>query len=573
MSFGRAAMFHFLWVLPLLWIAFRYGESKRQKVLRDYAHPRALATLLPPGTRKSRRARTVLVLTAAMLLVAAMAGPRYGSQWQPPAPRGVDLIIALDCSRSMLARDVAPSRLDLAKRKIVDLLALLESDRVGLVAFAGSAFLQCPLTIDYEAVKLFVDELYPDRMPQGGTDLAAAIETALAAFDPHSTADKAIILLSDGEDTGRGDLDGAARQALATGVTLLSIGVGSTAGEPIPSGEGGWVRDRDGQVVFSRLDESRLSHLAAITGGRYVGATAGDSDVRALYREHILGVMTDAEWESGRKQVPSDRFQWTLLPAVLLLIAARALGSDSRALVLALLIPAVAAGAGPLHADPLRAGCKAYQQGRYEEALAHFGRGRENHPDNPAVLYNLGNTYYRTGDYDAARTYYRQGLSMAEPDLKAKLFYNLGNTAYRQGRWPEAVANYLEALALAPEDRQARENLAFVQQRMQIPVHGADQDTQPTSNMQPQPEESRDGTADGIFPGDIAADPRSQDFDASSFVADPQSSRAIEARRQPGAGTLEAPAQAAVHMLNRLQDAPGLLFVPATAPDQTDKDW
>lgn len=577
MTFARTEMLLFLWALPLLWLAYGYGWRKRQRVLRAFAHRRALQELVPPGTRERRRAKAALVLAAALLLVAAMAGPRYGHQWQSSAYRGADLIIALDCSRSMLARDTAPSRLDHAKRKSADLLALLQGDRVGLVAFAGTAFLQCPLTLDYKAVGLFLDELDPDHMPMGGTDLGVAVRKALSAFDRQSTADKAIILITDGEHTGRDDPAEAAREALAAGVKLFCIGVGSPAGVPIPSGDAGFVRDRGGQVVLSRLDETLLTRLARITGGAYVREVPGGMDLKAIYQAGIRGTMADAELESGRKRVWADRFQWPLFLAFVLLVAARALPATGKPLVAVLLLfPALAAG-GPAHAGPLQEGYKAYQQGRYDDALEKFIRGRVRDPENPEVLYNIGNAFYRTGNYGAARDHYRQALSKSTPDLKAKLYYNLGNTAYRQGRLQEAAENYQAALELSPDDIQARENLAFVQRRLQA---------QPESKEgggAPEKRPARDGRLDHApdtpeqpaqlsAPFSTARQPHTPGRDAGEM---PWEGRPPPEMTGPGprALPLQAPPPAAIHMLNRLKEAPGRAMITGPPEHPVEKDW
>ncbi|MEJ2653853.1 MAG: VWA domain-containing protein, partial [Acidihalobacter sp.] len=174
--------------------------------------------------------------------------------WQKIERRGVDIVIALDCSRSMLATDIQPDRLSRAKREIYDLLAMLEGDRVGLVAFSGTAFLQCPLTIDYQAFNLFLEVLTPDYLPVGGTDLAAALRTAQGAFDPKAASEKAVILITDGENTGPDDPLQAARDAQKAGIKLFCIGVGSNDGVPVPAAEGGFKKDAAGRIVMSHLD-------------------------------------------------------------------------------------------------------------------------------------------------------------------------------------------------------------------------------------------------------------------------------------------------------------------------------
>ncbi|MFZ1985332.1 MAG: VWA domain-containing protein, partial [Desulfatitalea sp.] len=325
MKFARVEMLFLIWVVPLLLLAYFYGWRKRRIILERFADRRALAGLVPPGIQGRRRLRAAMVLAASLLLVVALAGPQYGFQWQTVERHGVDLIIALDCSRSMLAQDIQPTRLDRAKREIIDLLAMLQGDRVGLVAFSGTAFLQCPLTTDYSAFDLFLNVLTPDYLPMGGTDLSAALQTALAASNPKSTADKAIILITDGENTGRGDPEEAAQAAQKAGVKLFCIGVGSAEGVPVPMAGGGFQKGPDGQIVMTRMDEPLLTRMAVTTGGTYVRSVAGDMDLDVIYREHIRGEMAGATVESGRRQVWADRYQWPLALAIALLMAALAI--------------------------------------------------------------------------------------------------------------------------------------------------------------------------------------------------------------------------------------------------------
>ena len=225
----------------------------------------------------------------------ALAGPKYGYRWQEIRQQGVDIIIALDCSRSMTAADIQPTRLERAKREVFDLLAMLQGDRVGLVAFAGTAFLQCPLTLDYDAFNLFLNALSPDYLPVGGTDITGALATALDSFDPKSASDKAVILITDGENTGDGEPLKAAETLKEKKIKLFCIGVGGSDGVPIPEPAGGFKKDRSGQIVLSRLDENTLKKMAVVTGGTYVRSVAGDMDLDAIYTDEIRRTMEAAD--------------------------------------------------------------------------------------------------------------------------------------------------------------------------------------------------------------------------------------------------------------------------------------
>ncbi|RJQ66384.1 MAG: VWA domain-containing protein [Desulfobacteraceae bacterium] len=595
MKFAHIHMLFLIWALPLLVLAYLYGRRKRRRVLREFADERALGLLVPPSLTARRRLRSLLVLAAALLLVIAMAGPQYGFEWREIERRGVDLVVALDCSRSMLAEDIAPNRLARAKHEIIDLLGMLQGDRVALVAFSGSAFLQCPLTLDYAAFDLFLNVLTPDYLPLGGTDLIAAVQTAITAFDPRSGADKAIILITDGEHTGRGDPQEAAEAARTAGIKIFSVGVGSAEGVPVPSAQGGFKKDRGGQIVLTRTDEALLTRMAMATGGTYVRSVAGDMDLDVIYRDRIRGGMEQATLESGRRQVWADHYQWPLLLALVLLMTALVVPEAKKPLTTLMLGLAVLIPSGPSQAGPLHEGYRAYHQGHYDEALGKFIEGQLRDPENPELLYNLGNAYYKTGEYEAARAHYSQALSEAAADLKARLLYNMGNASYRLGSLGEAVQNYKAALQLAPDDVQARENLAFVEKQLQQqqqnkqnpqdgPQEKAGQDptragAAPQSGEERQQPPPADQNSNGNPPDGAGKAPQygsamedqGNSTDRAATAANPQQDPAAD--REAGDARPKIPSSQAAHMLNRLKDEPGRAMMPAYGKQPVDKDW
>ena len=589
MRFANPHMLYLLWALPLLLLVFLYGRHKRLRILSRFAETRMLGLLVPPGIALRRRLKATLVLAAVWLLVMAMAGPRYGYEWRDFERRGVDLIVALDCSRSMLAEDIAPTRLARAKRELVDLLSMLEGDRIGLVAFSGSAFLQCPLTLDYSALDLFLNVLTPDYMPLGGTDLAAAVQTAIPAFDPESTADKAIILITDGEHTGRGDPIEAADAARKAGIKLFCIGIGAAEGVPVPAAEGGFAKNRDGRIVLTRLDEPVLIRMALATGGAYVRSVVGDMDLDVIYREGIRGGMAQATLESGRRQVWAERYQWPLLICILLFLAAQALPESKKSILPLLATLAVLVYPAPGDAGPLQKGYKAYHQGHYEEALQQFVEGQLKRPDDPEVLYNIGNSYYKTGDFTSAAAHYVQALSKAPAGLKSQILYNLGNTAYRLGDLQEAIRNYEAALQLAPDDLQAQENLDFVkdrlaeQQQQQQPSRGSQSEQPSDSADASDPDQSQFGDerqpdnrqAQNRGDSDPLDGPDVQPSEGQDAGENDSSPSAGQDQIESESGDREQPSPPgpAVHMLNRLKDQPGRAMVPDYGKQPVDKDW
>ncbi|RYF11800.1 MAG: VWA domain-containing protein [Deltaproteobacteria bacterium] len=273
------------------------------------------------------------MLFAVLMLVLALAQPRWGLAWEEIRRDGVDLIIALDVSDSMLVQDVQNkghlSRLEQAKREIVDLLRIVDGDRVGLVAFAGAAFVQCPLTLDYNAAAVFLDDLNTDLIAVKGTALAEGIRTALTAMAGAEHGSQAIILITDGEDHG-GEVAAAAQQAAEQHVRIFPIGIGRDEGAPIPKPDGGFVRDAQGNLVLSRLDEPTLQAIANTTGGIYSRSVAGEMDLERLYRRGIRAMLKSKRGAARRRQHFEERFVYFVGLAALALMLEALLPSDPR---------------------------------------------------------------------------------------------------------------------------------------------------------------------------------------------------------------------------------------------------
>ena len=322
MSFGHPILFWLLALAPALALFLAWAFRARRRALEQFAAPPLAQRLADRVRPVARRWKAVLVVLGVTLAVLALAQPRWGFEWREVKRRGMDIFVALDVSRSMLTEDVRPNRLTQAKYAVQDLLGKLRGDRVGLVAFAGTAFVQCPLTVDYEAFRLTLKDADPRIIPRGGTAIGPAIRTALKAFEAGEGHDRAIVLITDGEQT-EGDALAAADEAARAGVRIYAIGVGTTGGELIPVRETGqppdFLKDRQGQVVKSRLDEAALQQLALKTGGIYVRSAAGDFGIDTIYDKGIAPLQRQDYAVPLQKQ-PLERFQWPLGLALAVLV-------------------------------------------------------------------------------------------------------------------------------------------------------------------------------------------------------------------------------------------------------------
>jgi Ca-activated chloride channel family protein len=313
----------------VLWRAARWHTSRL-----DAFVSRTLQRRLVHGVgRPQRSVRLSLILFALAAGLFALCGLQYGYAWEEVRQRGIDIVLAVDVSDSMRAHDgeshTSLSRLSLAKRKIVDLLQMLQGDRVALVAFAGAAYVECPLTLDYAAAALFLDDLEPNLIAAKGTALDRALMTSLNVLNHSGKNARAIILITDGEDHSGGAIQ-AAQAARAQGVRIYPIGIGRDEGAPIPLPEGGFYRDAQGKLVLSHLDEPTLKQIAQITGGHYVRSMTGDVDLQTIYRDGIRQALDVQEFGVRRKQRWQERFQWPLAAAGLALAAESLIPQSAR---------------------------------------------------------------------------------------------------------------------------------------------------------------------------------------------------------------------------------------------------
>ena len=321
MTIHHLWILNFLWLLPVAVLALVVRSRQKKRAIEQFADRELLIRLAGRKLRGREFLKGLLLLCALGFMILALAGPRWGSRYQEVSQKGVDIMILMDVSSSMLVADMDPNRLEHARREVLDFLRVVQGDRVGLVAFSGAAFVQCPLTLDYEALKMFLDGLAPGLIPVPGSDLGAAIDTALSSFDFEAETDKVILLITDGEDNERRGVE-AARRAMGKGIKIFVFGMGEPSGGPVPAIDGGegFKKDKQGKLVLSRLDEEGLKKIAAMTGGTYARSVAGDLDLDILYFDGIKFSTQAETLKSGKIKVYEERFPIFLLLAFLCLL-------------------------------------------------------------------------------------------------------------------------------------------------------------------------------------------------------------------------------------------------------------
>ncbi len=506
MNFGAPNWLWTLAILPLLVLLYAQAERRSAIKLREFVSPRLLPQLAGNVDRVRRAIRFAFVLLALALAIGALAKPRWGYTYEDVKRRGLDLLFAVDTSRSMLSNDVAPNRLERVKLAAQDLITDLQGDRVGLIAFAGRAFLQAPLTIDYDAAVESINDLDTKTIPEGGTNIGEAIALATQTFGKSAMGNRALIIFTDGEELS-GDAVNEAKKAADAGVKIFTIGVGTAQGSLIPvegKGEGGFVKDAKGQVVKSKLDENRLREIAQATGGMYLHLESGPQTMRQLYTEGLSKLKT-AEIDARLSSRPIERYEWPLAGAIVALIASLFINDRKRTktpgrspvkhevLVAASLLFVAVAEVNAV------SGIDLYNKGQYEDAYAQFQKDLQhniNPADMPKMQFDAGVAAYKLRNYDKALEAFSQSLVDRSPGLQEKSRYNLGRTLEDRADLRKtnedalkdlenSAQHYEQALKLDPQDKAAAERLEIVRKKIErLKKHPEQPPPKPQKNQQ-----------------------------------------------------------------------------------------
>jgi Ca-activated chloride channel homolog len=474
--------FAYFWVLPLGFAALtlatwslRRAERARRWALATFGEEAVLRRGSSLATARQTGTTTALRVAALGLGLLALARPQLGERESEMVRRGRDVLLLLDLSRSMGVEDIeGGTRLAAAKGLAWDVVSAYPGDRVGLVVFGGSAFLQMPFTSDRASLRLFLDAASPDDLGDPATDVSAALLTAVSAFEHEGEEGRrAVLLVSDGE-SGEGNLESAIDALREEQLPVFAVGVGTTRGGPVPADSSEaperYHRDHLGRVIVSRLEEDELRTVAAATGGAYARWDR-DDEMRTLVA--TIGRVQPRTLAARKTRELADRYQWPLALMVVLLLwaemsprAQRGI-SLGRAGSLATLGMTVLAGS----CSPVHRGERLYHQARYPEAYDVFRRGLAR--DSSARLaFDAGAALYRLERYDEAVAAFRQAART--PELRQRSLYNLGNALVRAAEERpgepapllDAVAAFEEALHLSPGDAEARWNLEIALRRL-----------------------------------------------------------------------------------------------------------
>jgi Ca-activated chloride channel homolog len=501
MSWASPLWFAALVVVPFLVAVVVVGGWWHRRKLTAVFQGEMLERIWPASVRRRRVARDVAVLMGLVLVVVSLAEPRFGKEIRTLPKLGTNLVIALDVSRSMLAEDVKPSRLERARREIADLVDELQADRVALVLYAGGAYPRLPLTEDHLALMTVVSESGPDVFEAQGSSLGAAIRTSVGLLKGSAEpAGQGIVVLSDGEDHDPVDATAAAAEAAELGVAIFAVGIGSESA-PIPLGKGGFLT-RDGEVVMSTPSEEVLREVAKATGGAFVGSVASSEDIQSLYTE-IRRTVRATERGTEQRELWRTAFQVPLGAGLLLLLAAAWLGDGRRpwgaavAVFLVAMLHSSVAQAG--WSEDLKRAMDLAAGDHHAAAAQQLGRLAVQSPGDPDIFDRLATSRYRAGEYvGAARAWDRARQLRGGTDDTSS--YNAANALHRAGRLEEAIRRY-EGLTQREEPHPgAAHNLPLVLEELGV-----------RRKMRPPPPPPPSGDGEREDPGDSSQDEGEED--------------------------------------------------------------
>ena len=470
--FEEPIYLYLLAIIPLLAVVKWMLDRQQKKRLRRFGDPQLLKQLMPDVSKWRPTAKFWLLQAALTLLIVMLAKPQMGTRVSNEKRTGIETIIAMDISNSMLAEDVAPSRLDRTKMMVENLVDNFTDDKIGLIVFAGEAFVQLPITSDYVSAKMFLSDITPSLIVSQGTDIATAINMAVNSFTQQQGVGKAIIVVTDGEDH-EGGAEEAAKAARKKGMRVYVLGVGSPDGSPIPLGNGEYMKDKTGNTVMTKLNEDMCRTIAQAGGGAYIHVNNNSNAQQQLDNE--LAKLSKKEMQSTVYSDYDEQYQaFGVIVLILLIIEICLLerknplakrinifGRRQRqtTMVVAFLMMATFASA-QTDRQYVSQGNKLFRGGQYDKAEVAYRKAIEKNPRNPQAHYNLGNSLMaQRKDSAAIQSLQKSTEFETSKTRKAMAYHNIGVVCQQHKMYGEAIDAYKNALRLNPADDTTRYNL------------------------------------------------------------------------------------------------------------------
>ena len=510
----RFANIEILWLLvtiPVFVAAYIIYTRRKRRQLEEFGDAELMEQLMPNASRVRPAIKFSIALVALTFLIIAAARPQFGQSERTEKRQGIEAIVALDISNSMLAEDVAPNRLDRAKQMLSKLMDNMVNDKVGLVVFAGDAFVQLPITCDYVSAKMFLNSIKPELIKTQGTAIGQALSTSIRCFGEQSDASRAIILITDGENH-EDDAVAVARRAKEEGIQVIVVGIGKPEGSPIPMpGTNNYRKDRNGNVVVSRLNEEMCREIAQAGGGIYVRCDNTNTAMKTIQKE--LDKLGTQEIETQVYTDYNEQFQSFALIALLLLVIDFFIFnrknkmiskldifgdhsgiSVSRLTGITILLLISLNSFAQREAGDVRRGNRDYRKQDFTAAEVDYRRGLEANKNSYEAHYNLGDALFKQDKYADAQAEFETAAKMLDKkedkERYAKAMHNIGNCHFAQQQYDKAVGAYQESLRANPKDNDTRYNLVkameMLQQQQQQQQQNQDQQQKQNQDQQQQ---------------------------------------------------------------------------------------
>ena len=472
--FADPIYLYLLALIPVLALIRFLTYRNQKKRLRKFGDPKLLRQLMPDVSRFRPSVKFWILQGALALLIVMLARPQLGTKISNEQRVGIETIIAMDISNSMLAEDIVPSRLQRSKMMVENLVDHFTNDKIGLIVFAGDAFVQLPITSDYVSAKMFLSSIDPSMMATQGTDIARAIDMATHSFTQEEGIGKAIIVITDGEDHEGGALE-AAKAAKEAGMRVYVLGVGSPKGAPIPiPGTGDYMKDNTGNTVMSALNEEMCRQVAQAGGGAYIHVENNSAAQDQLDNE--LDKLAKKETTSTVYSEFDEQFQAVAILALLLIILEICIfdrrnpllkrlslfGSKKKSAATVVLLFIALTASAQTDRQYIREGNKQFRMGDYAKAEVSYRKAVENNPKNPQAAYNLGNALMAQKKDSAAVQQFEQSARMeTNPLRKSAAYHNMGVICQTHKMYGDAIEAYKNSLRLNPNDDETRYNLVL----------------------------------------------------------------------------------------------------------------
>ena len=463
-------------LIPLMFIAYWLMRRWRKRRIARFGDPDLVSSLAPLVPRRKGWLKLTLLSLALLFFAIGMARPQLGAILKEKQVKGAEIMVVLDVSNSMLAEDYSPNRLERAKLAISKLVDELQGDRIGLIIFAGESFVQLPVTSDYVSAKIFLNSITTESVPVQGTAMGEAIRTAIKSFTSESENSRAIILITDGENH-EDDPVSAAKDAVDMGARVFCIGVGSPEGKPIPV-DGELLKDKDGNIVVTRLDEATLKEVASAGKGLYVRAGNTEFGLNPVIDE--IRSLDEKDFQSVVFEEYDEQYMYFFAIALIFMLIEfmisdtrnrRSLFGGGKGMVAVLILMLASPVMLQAQSDrsEVRAGNREFKKGEFREAELDYKRALVEDSTSITAKYNLGNALYRTESYSEAELYLKglgDSLKSVSPSRASDCFHNSGNLALKQKKYQEAVDAYKESLRLEPDNFETKSNLAYAQKML-----------------------------------------------------------------------------------------------------------